>query len=119
MFLEGSILLNGAVGQEDLRAQLIQAAVDRHGLDNLEARLNLGCILKLKGQTNAALSAFKGCLEQFPDYADAHYHIALLLDELERSDEALDHWRRFWDLTPSGPWKTVAAERLGLEYSEE
>ena len=87
--------------------------------DNLEARLNLGCILKLKGQTNAALSAFKGCLEQFPDYADAHYHIALLLDELERSDEALDHWRRFWDLTPSGPWKTVAAERLGLEYSEE
>lgn len=87
--------------------------------DNLEARLNLGCILKLKGQPNAALSAFKGCLEQFPDYADAHYHIALLLDELERPDEALDHWQRFWDLTPSGPWKTVAAERLGLEYSEE
>ncbi len=87
--------------------------------DNLEARLNLGCILKQQGRNSAAESAFKGCLEQFPDYADAHYHLASLLDDLERSDEALVHWQRFWDLTPSGPWKTVAAERLGLEYSEE
>ena len=87
--------------------------------DNLEARLNLGCILKQQGKTSSAESAFKGCLEQFPDYADAHYHLALLLDELERSNEALVHWQKFWDLTPNGPWKTVAAERLGLEYSEE
>ena len=87
--------------------------------DNLEARLNLGCILKQKEQHSAAESAFKGCLEQFPDYADAHYHLALLLDEMGRPDEALDHWQKFWDLTPRGPWKTVAAERLGLEYSEE
>ncbi|MBR5709122.1 MAG: tetratricopeptide repeat protein [Thermoguttaceae bacterium] len=87
--------------------------------DNLEARLNLGCILKQQGRNSAAESAFKGCLEQFPDYADAHYHLASLLDDMERSDEALAHWQRFWDLTPSGPWKTVAAERLGLEYSEE
>ncbi len=87
--------------------------------DNLEARLNLGCLLKQQGRNSAAESAFKGCLEQFPDYADAHYHLASLLDDLERSDEALVHWQRFWDLTPSGPWKTVAAERLGLEYSEE
>lgn len=83
--------------------------------DNLEARLNLGCILKQQGKDAAALSAFRGCLEQFPDYADAHYHLATLLDDLGREDEALLHWQSFWDLTPSGPWKTVAAERLGLE----
>ena len=37
VFLE-SVLLNGAVGQENLCAQLIQTAVYRHGLGNPEAR---------------------------------------------------------------------------------
>ena len=83
--------------------------------DNLEARLNLGCILKRQGKVSAAMSAFKGCLEQYPEYADAHYHLATLLDDLGREEEALPLWQKFWDLTPSGPWKTVAAQRLGLE----
>ena len=105
------------LGRFDAAEERLLIALE-YDSDNLEARLNLGCILKQQGQTSAALSAFKGCLEQFPDYADAHYHIALLLDEMERSEDALVHWQKFWDLTPSGPWKTVAAERLGLEYSE-
>ena len=106
------------LGRIDAAEERLLIALE-YDSDNLEARLNLGCLLKQQGNNSAALSAFKGCLEQFPDYADAHYHIALLLDELERSDDALEHWQRFWDLTPSGPWKTVAAERLGLEYTEE
>lgn len=106
------------LGRIDAAEERLLIALE-YDSDNLEARLNLGCLLKQQGNNSAALSAFKGCLDQFPDYADAHYHIALLLDELERSDEALVHWQKFWDLTPSGPWKTVAAERLGLEYTEE
>lgn len=105
------------LGRYDAAEERLLIALE-YDSDNLEARLNLGCLLKRQGNNSAALSAFKGCLEQFPDYADAHYHIALLLDELERSDEALVHWQKFWDLTPSGPWKTVAAERLGLEIEE-
>lgn len=105
------------LGRFDAAEERLLIALE-YDSDNLEARLNLGCLLKQQGNNSAALSAFKGCLEQFPDYADAHYHIALLLDELERSDEALVHWQKFWDLTPSGPWKTVAAERLGLEIEE-
>ncbi|MBQ6615088.1 MAG: tetratricopeptide repeat protein [Thermoguttaceae bacterium] len=106
------------LGRIDAAEERLLIALE-YDSDNLESRLNLGCLLKQQGNNSAALSAFKGCLDQFPDYADAHYHIALLLDELERSDEALVHWQKFWDLTPSGPWKTVAAERLGLEYTEE
>ena len=105
------------LGRFDAAEERLLIALE-YDSDNLEARLNLGCLLKQQGNNSAALSAFKGCLEQFPDYADAHYHLALLLDELERSDEALVHWQKFWDLTPSGPWKTVAAERLGLEIEE-
>ena len=105
------------LGRFDAAEERLLIALE-YDSDNLEARLNLGCLLKQQGNNSAALSAFKGCLEQFPDYADAHYHIALLLDELERPDEALIHWQKFWDLTPSGPWKTVAAERLGLEIEE-
>ena len=105
------------LGRFDAAEERLLIALE-YNSENLEARLNLGCLLKQQGRNSAAESAFKGCLEQFPDYADAHYHLALLLDELERSDEALVHWQKFWDLTPSGPWKTVAAERLGLEIEE-
>ncbi len=82
---------------------------------NVEARLTLGCIFQQQGASSSAEAAFKGCLEQDSSYPDALYHLALLLDEQDRSDEALDYWKRFWELSPSGPWKVVAANRLGLE----
>lgn len=78
----------------------------------LEARANLGCVLSQLGQNELAVAAFEGALAVHADYADAHYHLARTLDDLDRSQEALQHWRRFLALAPDSPWADEAVERL-------
>jgi tetratricopeptide (TPR) repeat protein len=78
----------------------------------VEARANLGCLLAESGQTELALAAFEGALAHHPDYADAHYHRARLLEELARPEEARDHWRAFLELSPDSPWADEARQRI-------
>lgn len=80
--------------------------------DFVEARSNLGCVLAEQGDTALAEAAFRGALEYHPDYADAHYHLARLLDRLNRGPEAARHWRLFMNLAPDSPWADEARERL-------
>ena len=51
-------------------------------------------------------------------YADAHYHLARALDELERGDEAMTHWQTFLELAPDSPWAEEAQRRLRPEREE-
>ncbi len=81
--------------------------------DYLEARANLGCVLAEEGEFDLAVAAFEGTLAMHPDYPDVHYHLARLLDELQKPDEALPHWQDFLRLVPSSPWAAEARERLG------
>ena len=81
----------------------------------VEARANLGCVLVELGQTDLALATFEGALEQHPDYPDVHFHLARLLDELGSERKAWQHWARFLELTPNGPWADEA--RLRIESS--
>lgn len=83
--------------------------------DYVEARANLGCVLAETGQRDLAVAAFRGALAYHPDYADVHYHLARVLDELGHGDEAADHWRRFLDLAPDSPWAEQARSRLGVD----
>ena len=53
--------------------------------DFVEARSNLGCVLAEQGDLALAEAAFRGALEYHPDYADAHYHLARLLDRANRA----------------------------------
>ncbi len=78
----------------------------------VEARANLGCVLAEEGQTAWAIAAFEGALASHGEYPDAHYHLARLLDETGRGDEAGAHWRAFLDLAPESPWAEVARQRL-------
>jgi Tfp pilus assembly protein PilF len=80
--------------------------------DFVEARSNLGCVLAEQGETALAEAAFRGALEYHPDYADAHYHLARLLDWAQRSAEASRHWQLFMNLAPASPWADEARERL-------
>jgi tetratricopeptide (TPR) repeat protein len=80
--------------------------------DYVEARANLGCVLAEGGQFDLALAAFGGALACHPDYADVHYHMARLLEELGRAGEASGHWRAFLDLAPDSPWADEARGRL-------
>ncbi len=80
--------------------------------DFVEARANLGCVLAELGELGLAEAAFRGALEYHPDYADAHYHLARLLDRAHRSNEAICHWRLFVSLAPASPWADEARDRI-------
>ncbi len=54
----------------------------------VEARANLGCVLAELGDRELAAAAFEGALTLHPEYADAHFHLARTLDELQRPDES-------------------------------
>jgi tetratricopeptide (TPR) repeat protein len=80
--------------------------------DFVEARSNLGCVLAELNEPGLAEAAFRGALEYHPDYADAHYHLARLLDRANRADEAARHWQLFMNLAPASPWAEEARERI-------
>ena len=84
----------------------------------VEARASLGCVLVELGQLELAHSAFKGALEHHEDYPDVQYHMARLLDEMQRLDEADSHWQRFLQLAPKSPWADEARERLGVKQTD-
>ena len=80
--------------------------------DFVEARASLGNVLVETGQYELAVSAFRGALSLHDDYADAHYHLAKLLDDLDRDVEADHHWKSFLELAPDSPWAGEARSRL-------
>lgn len=84
----------------------------------VEARANLGCVLGELGQHELAISAFQGALLHHADYPDVHFHLAHLLDQVDRPDDAQPHWQRFLKLAPKSPWADEARQRLGLETGE-
>jgi tetratricopeptide (TPR) repeat protein len=81
--------------------------------DYVEARANLGCVLAETGQHELAVAAFEGALRYHPDYADVHYHLARTLDQLNRRDDAEEHWRAFLAQAPDSPWAEEARGRVG------
>jgi tetratricopeptide (TPR) repeat protein len=80
--------------------------------DYVEARANLGCVLVEMGQPDLAIAAFYGALEQYRDYADVHYHLARTLDDLDRTSDAIVHWKEFLALAPESPWAEEARSRV-------
>lgn len=100
------------------RAGDLSAARERYYMaieldeDFVEARSNLGCVLAEQGDVGLAEAAFRGALEYHPNYADAHYHLARLLDRAGRRDEAARHWQLFMSLAPASPWADEARDRL-------
>ncbi len=79
----------------------------------VEARANLGCVLHETGRSDLAVAAFRGALALHEDYADVHYHLARVLDELNHRSDASYHWQRFVELAPESPWIHEAESRLG------
>ena len=84
----------------------------------VEARANLGCLLAEQGQSSMAVAALEGALRYHPDYADAHYHLARTLHQLDRRDEALPHWKAFVSLAPDSPWAAEVRLLLALAVDD-
>jgi Tfp pilus assembly protein PilF len=45
-------------------------------------------------------------------YVDAHVNVALLYEKLGRRARAREHWRRYLQIDPQGPWADVARRHL-------
>jgi tetratricopeptide (TPR) repeat protein len=78
----------------------------------VEARANLGCVLAECSQHELAIAAFEGALKQYADYADVHFHLARVLEEMDQIDDARVHWQRFVELAPASPWADEAIQHL-------
>ncbi|MEX1042690.1 MAG: MerR family transcriptional regulator [Pirellulaceae bacterium] len=78
----------------------------------IEARCNLGCVLMEMDRPHEAMAALEAALEYYPDYCDAHYHLADLLDQLGYRKRARKHWEQCLALGPDMPWADEAAARL-------
>jgi hypothetical protein len=78
----------------------------------VEARANLGCVLSELGELPLAEAAFHGALRYHSGFADAHFHLARLLDGMNRPREAARHWHDFLALAPASPWAEEARDRI-------
>ncbi|MDO5581012.1 MAG: tetratricopeptide repeat protein, partial [Planctomycetia bacterium] len=80
--------------------------------DNIEARANLGRVLRELGETAKAIDAFQGALALYPDYLDVHYELGCLLFQNGNKEEAGEHLRRYLNGSPDGPQTDHAIEML-------
>ena len=86
--------------------------------DYVEARANLGCVLADLGQKELAIAALEGALRYHRDFPDAHYHLALLLDDRGDAPAAKSHWEQFLQLAPDSPWAEEARQRLYADATQ-
>lgn len=78
----------------------------------VEAWTQIGALHMERGELAAAKAAFEQALKLFPDHADAHYHLAGVLEDLGDVDGAIEELNSFLIYEPHGPWSDLARQRL-------
>ena len=99
------------IGKPDAAIERYHIAVE---LDHnfIEAWTQLGCLLSEMGDITGAKTAFQIALDIYPDFPDAHFHLAGVLEKLESADVAAEHWRKYLEFDQRGPWAEVARAHL-------
>ena len=87
------------------------AAIE-HDPEFVEARASLGALLAEMGQPDLAIAALRGALSLHDNYAEVHYDLAKVLDEVGREIEARHHWICYLELAPDSPWAAEAKQRI-------
>ena len=100
--------------QEHALAAQAYGEVVKHAPKNTEARLRLGVSLYSSGKLGAARENLEQVLRQDPDYPQAHYHLAAVLLEQKRTDEAQAHLER--ELARDGRCVRCMAKLAHLAY---
>jgi predicted Zn-dependent protease with MMP-like domain len=72
----------------------LQAAEDMAGSDDPDVRYGRALIAQETGDLDTAMSELKLALETDPDFADAHYALGLLYEELSDQASAVHHFLR-------------------------
>lgn len=78
----------------------------------VEAWTQIGCLHIERNEPSAARSALEHALDLFPDHADAHYHLAGVLEDLGEYELAGEHLQAFLAYEPDGVWSDMARQRL-------
>jgi tetratricopeptide (TPR) repeat protein len=66
-----------------------------------------------------AIAACQGEENEQRTLADAHYHLAMILDDVGDVENARPHWKRHLELDPRGPWAEKAREFLRMTETEK
>lgn len=78
----------------------------------VEAWTQIACLHVELGEFETALSTFDVALDLHEDFPDAHWHKANVLHQLNRLDEAVEHWDAYLRFDSRGPWAENARQRL-------
>lgn len=95
-----------------------QAAIERyyaaveHDHDFIEAWTQLGCVLVETHELDAAKEAFQIALDRHPEFPDAHFHLAQVLERLGDRVGAQPHWQAYLTYDSHGPWADLARQHL-------
>lgn len=103
-------LLIGQQRTEEALALYHQAL--KHDPKHPETLFNLGLHYLDSGELLAAAQGFQAATEAAPAFADAHFNLAMVFEELDRHRDAAPHWHAYLSLEPDGPLATVARRHL-------
>ena len=85
-----------------VREGVYREAIRRCGNDPL-LLYNLGVLLDDQDRLPDALEAYEAALSRDPAFADCHYNLALLYEELERPKDAIRHMAQYRRLVAGKP----------------
>jgi tetratricopeptide (TPR) repeat protein len=92
---------------------------------NPEALCNKAVALYLFGKVNNidttdnALGLLREVSEKSPAFSDAIYNMASIQSERGRSTAAIETWKRFLKIEPTGVYAQVAKEKLGIKSDDK
>lgn len=110
--------LHFTLGEALYQAGESAAALERYRVatewdeEYVEAWTQIGCLHVERHESPAARVAFEQALTLFPDHADAHYHLAGVLEDLGEVPLAVEHLQAFLSYEPDGVWSDMARQRL-------
>ena len=76
------------------------------------AQLNLGNLYDEQGRVKEAFEYYRRTLDLNPNYADAHFNLALLCERTGDPLKAVHHWKTYLKLDHSGQWAEIARRQL-------
>jgi tetratricopeptide (TPR) repeat protein len=83
------------------------------------AFFDLGNVLDEQQRLEEAIAAYERALALVPQYADAHYNLALAYERMKEPRKALRHWTAYGRLDASGPWAAHARAQAKKILSAE